>query len=135
MRMARLEMQPHHTFRATEVPASCWKNAHEFELKGKRYDVLQTLVTEAGIVYQVVADNKEDQLRARKALAEQQSQQSNEKQSGHAIKKGVDQYVSLLPRLALLNPSVQTIAHTFYTASYTDVAAELQTPPPRKKVN
>lgn len=135
MRLARLELQPHHTFNATAIPNSCWMNDHEFELNGKRYDVLQAEVTPSGIIYRAVADSKEDQLCARNALAEQQSQQPKEKQSNHALKKGIDDYVSLLPRLALLNSSVQVIAHTFCTAAYADVLTELQTPPPRTRLS
>lgn len=88
MRAACKEIQPHFKYTAAELSSAKWIHEREFELNGHRYDVSHTEVTESGIVYHVIADGREDRLRAQQELL---NKQNDQEKSGtkHFAKKGI----------------------------------------------
>ncbi|MGL5889464.1 MAG: hypothetical protein ACRC3B_06240 [Bacteroidia bacterium] len=100
MRAACKELQPHHKFTAAELASARWIHAREFVLNGRRYDVAAAVKTESGIVYHVIADSREDRLRAQQELLNKQNDQENTG-TKHLAKKGVD--CSVLSQVLQLN--------------------------------
>jgi hypothetical protein len=75
MRNACKKIQPHFTFTGAELATANWIHAHEFELNGRRYDVASLTQTSSGLVYHVIADSREDRLRAQQELLNRQNDQ------------------------------------------------------------
>lgn len=89
MRASCKEIQPHFNYTAAELSTANWIHASEFVLNGRRYDVAFVEKTESGIVYYVIADSREDRLRAQQEVLNHQNDQEKSG-STHSPKKGID---------------------------------------------
>jgi hypothetical protein len=131
MRSTCKQIQPHHSFSPDELQQARWIHTHEFELHGKRYDVVSVENIGSGIQYKVIADSREDRMRAQEELL---NRQDNTTQPAKKIAlKKLNDYCPL-PQLAIMPATTETGKACFDTRSQTSsglLPVPPDPPPPR----
>lgn len=134
MRAACKTLQPHHQFVSSELAKARWIHAREFELNGHRYDIVSIKQIDGKTIFEVIADDKEDRLRAQQQLLHKQSDQQNPS-AKFTVKKSVDSSPLPLP-LALhqLNTPTAIVFAAFHLSGSSMRPAPPDPPPPRYTV-